>query len=449
MGESHITRKVIGGTPNYGNYSSWAVQDENGVKYETYNGYDFETNPNVGNNLSFNQWAINNSTTKNIVLTNTIMSSFLYNTSTLYQGAPILINTTGNITTNIMYTSPYGFTYINNSFYGVISNGGTSKIYAFNNNLSVTNQLNLVGGPIRAVSFGYSYSVPIMASTPNINGGGNFVMSYALNSFTNRGFSFNYQNDVITTYIDGNIATGGSIFVGGYSFPYGVVRISATGGGYAGATPSNYGNAYWAGISGYPQYPAKFYAGLIYSITTNNGNIFFGGQAYTGNNQPIEKYSASSLSFLARSVDHNDGSSPSIRKLIVKNNFVYALIGSSNRRIGKLHESNLVYVGNINLTPITNDASDMLITDDYIYVADRTSFVFHRIHLNNLTYIDNSPVYNNFTIGRIPSYPVLFNNTIYGLDINTSDYNNFTIPRFKTLVSEKNTAYKIESVKEE
>jgi len=447
MAESYITRKGGGGGGAVGNYSTWAVEDENGAKYEFYNGYDYFFKPNVGSNLSFNQWLLNNTTTSPVVLKNTVMSSFLYNTSTVDQGAPILINTTGNITTNIAYTSPYGFTYINNSFYGVISNGGTSRVYAFNNNLSITNQLNLSGGPTGAVSFGYSYSVPIMASTANVSGGGNFVMSYALNSFTNRGFSFNYQNSVITTYVDGNIATGGSIFVGGYSSPYGVVRLSASG-SLAGSTPSNYGNAYWAGISGYPEYPAKFYAGLIYSITTNNGNIFFGGQAYTGNNQPIEKYSAIGFSFLARSVDHNDGSSPAIRRLVVKNNFVYALIGSSNRRIGKLHESNLVYVGNINLTPITNDASDMLITDDYIYVIDRTRFVFHRIYLNNLTYIDNSPVYNNYAIGRIPSYPVLFNNTIYGLDVNTSDYNNFTIPRFTTLVPIKNTAYKIESVKE-
>jgi hypothetical protein len=77
MAESYITRKGGGGGEGTGPYSNWVLQDASNAKYEVYNGYDFQTNPNPNPSLRvFGQFILNNNTTKKVVITNAVFANF-------------------------------------------------------------------------------------------------------------------------------------------------------------------------------------------------------------------------------------------------------------------------------------------------------------------------------------------------------------------------------------
>jgi len=96
-----------GGGGDIPNYVNAVVRDTNGAKYTVRDGFDYVTNPTPNiNAMPFNQWELNNSTTRPILYNNVQMEIRYYN------GPNTIINTElipsiGNLTLPVAYaTSP-------------------------------------------------------------------------------------------------------------------------------------------------------------------------------------------------------------------------------------------------------------------------------------------------------------------------------------------------------
>jgi hypothetical protein len=424
MAESYITRKGGGGGA-VGNYSTWAVQDENGVKYEAYNGYDYFTNPNPGNTPKFNQWLINNSTTKDILIKNTIMSNFLYNTNILNYGVPAFINNFPSLGGD--YNTFYKVLIENNQI-TVAGGYGNFFIASFNLiNRGLIQRANFAGTPYNnssGASFGKIGNNIYIGATDSLN-------IRVFNATNN--FSFVSQVSMFASVL--GVATNNSAV-----FAYaarqignnrGVVKYSPSL-SYLGATP-NYGGVIYQG---------NYFSGYVSTVAFNQGNFFIGGQAYDGNNQPIEKFSESSLGFLARTVSNYAAGSPVVRGITVTNNKVFATFTGSQRKLVVLHESNLAQIGEVNLVssmPSSSEPSEIIVYQNYVHIAGAGDTRIHTFHENNLVYLGNTGPTGQ-TIYNIS----LFNNKIY----TGGWYGGYAVKEFSVLVPEKNTGYKIENVKE-
>jgi hypothetical protein len=139
MAESYIVRKGGGDF----DFSKSVVIDNSNTKYEFYNGFDKLTNPNpiTSENVAFNRWVVNNSTTGKTIYENvTVVAGDVYN------GANTVVNTS-NLNYIERVTGSGGFpfpvnsvTFFRNSLYWAHS--GSPNYNAISVANSITNITN-------------------------------------------------------------------------------------------------------------------------------------------------------------------------------------------------------------------------------------------------------------------------------------------------------------------
>jgi hypothetical protein len=135
------------------------------------------------------------------------------------------------------------------------------------------------------------------------------------------------------------------------------------------------------------------YGGLIISVTTNNGFIYAGGTT----NRTVQKFGESNLVRVGNTASYGG----SIYNLTTNNGFIYA-VGETDERIQKFHESNLARAGNA----VTYGGLIRSVTTNngFIYVGGATNRTVQKFHESNLARVGNTANYG----GEI--YSVTINN---------------------------------------
>jgi stage V sporulation protein SpoVS len=407
VGESFLIQKLIqsGGSVDYVNY---VAQDENGAKYEAFNGYDFLTNPTPATNYSFNQWILNNSATGDVILNNTIMTSSTFNgpDSVLNQSNLAFLDvafpygqTTNSIVTN------NGFIYVTGNFFGTSSNsirkynettlefvGNTVNLSGYGRTLAINDGFIYVSGSVGGVRKFNELTLDYIGNTVPYGGG---VESIAIND----GFIYvgGLTADVVSKYDESTLA-----FIG---------------------NTATYGND-------------------IRSIAINNGFIYAGGGFLAGTNRGVAKYNETTLALIGNTVNFstNDGV---ILSIAINDGFIYAgginganVVTRINSSIKKYAESSLVFAGN---TPVLGTNVFAVTTNNgFIYAATGTVNKFNE---STLSFVSNT---------------VSYGATILALAINNGFIyagggTNLSLKKFQEVAAEgdNQTYYTITNVKEE
>ena len=409
MGESFLIQKLIqsGGSVDYVNY---VAQDENGAKYEAFNGYDFLTNPTPATNYSFNQWILNNSATGDVILNNTIMTSSTFNgpDSVLNQSNLAFLDVAfpyGETTTSIVTNN--GFIYVTGNFFGTSSN----SIRKYNETTLefVGNTVNLSGyGRTLAINDGFIY---VSGSVGGVRKFNELTLDYIGNTVA-------YGGGVESIAIN-----NGFIYVGGLIAD--VVRK------YNESTLELVGNT-------------ATYGNDIRSIAINNNFIYAGGGFLGGTNRGVAKYHEGNLALVGNTVNFstNDGV---ILSITINNGFIYAgginganVLQRINSSIKKYAESSLVFDGN---TPVLGANVFAVTTNNgFIYAGGATGTV-NKFNESTLSFVANT---------------VSYGATILALAINNRFIYvgggvNFSLKKFQEVAAEgdNQTYYTITNVKEE
>jgi hypothetical protein len=398
MGESILTRK--GASGGVGNYSTWVVQDENSAKYESFNGYDFITNPTpvASNNYVFNDWLLNNSATGQIVLTNTVMSSFTYNgpNTTLNQSnMPFVSNINPGFTPNRLFTNN-GKLFIGTAGTGVTAN----KVYAyFQSNSALIGNTPARSGAVNAVA---------------TNNG--FIYAGGTTDFTLSKFN---ENDLTLTATSAN--TGGSIrAVTTHNGKIFQVEIHAASNRIRSLHENNL-----VFITQNSSLNSS-----AFNVAANNGFVYIGVGSGSHNiakyNENLAFVSASPASFGAQ-----------IFNIAINNGFIF--VSGGTQFVSKYHESNLAFVGNSAVYGNTINA--LSIKDGYIYVAggslSGTNRGWRKMHESNFTFVTNSTNIGNVetgVIGDFKAFSAQFS-SLYNIHLSAN------------IIAETLTAYSINKLK--
>jgi hypothetical protein len=334
---------------NIAQYVNIVATDDNGAKYEGYNGYDSETNPTPTGNTTFNRWLLNNSATGTVIFANATFTTGTYNGPNLIindANMPFINNTNSYGGAIESVTTNNGFIYAGgNTQTGV--NRGVTKFYE--SNLALVGNTVNYGGNIRSIAInnGFIYAGGTVA---------NLVRKYNESTLALVGNTASYGGIIQSIAIN-----NGFIYVGGQSnqtvqkfHESNLVFVDSTNnyGGAIIALTTNNGFIYVGGFTN--QTVQKFnestlalvgntanYGGPILTLTTNNGFIYVGGAT----NQTVQKFHESNLAFVGSTVNYG----ASINQVTTNNGFIY--VGGNtqtgvNRGVSKFYESNLALVGN-------------------------------------------------------------------------------------------------------
>jgi hypothetical protein len=398
-----------------GAYSTYVVEDIYGAKYTAFNGYDKLRNPNP-TDIWFNQWLLNNSASGDVVITNTIMSSFTYR-------GP---NSTTNIS-QLPAVSPNPTNYA----------PGIFTIHTNNNDLYIGGG-NATVNPVRKVKIydefpqypEISAQFPIIVNSPNFGGiifsitsNNNFVYVGGRGPSSGPGY--------ISKYHDSNL-----VFVANTaSYGGDVVNVAVNNGFvYAGGETTRTVRKYHESNLAYVGETAS-YGGQIRAIAINNGFLYVGGRGNATNGK-IQKFYESNLARENNSAVYSGGF---IESLLINNGYVYAggygpSFAATN--LSKYHDGNLAFVAN----SVSYDGAIFTteLYDNFIYFAGGgTSRVFKNYE-SNLAFVGNSATKLAETT-KIEIYN--------GVIIATNDTNLF---RYATqnVVSDNSIAYTIKTIKE-
>jgi hypothetical protein len=396
-------------------YSNWVVQDENGAKYQFFNGYDFVTNPTPSTtNLVYNQWTLNNSATGDVVLSNTVMSSFAYN-------GP---SSTENIANLALLRNT------------ATSSANGEALVVDNGYLYGTIGVNFIRFNLNDIS-----KVDNSTSSAIVNYGG-FVETIAINNgyIYVGGFGASFSAGNIRKYHQSNL-----VFVGNTaSYGAGIADLAINngfiyaGGGVLGGTNR--------GVSKYHESNLVLvgntvnYGGDILSVTTNNGFIYAGGVT----NRTVQKFHESNLAFVGNTASY-DGT---ISKLVVNNGFIYAVGENAttpftNCFIQQFHESNLAR-GN-NSISYGNIIQALTINSGFLYIGGRGNNQVQKFYETNLTFVGNSVGLTTATNagGQVVGLTT-DNDIIYA----GGTINRVQLFQERQITSDNSVAYNIVSVKE-
>jgi hypothetical protein len=128
------------------------------------------------------------------------------------------------------------------------------------------------------------------------------------------------------------------------------------------------------------------YGGNIFSVTTNNGFIYVGGQT----DQTVKKFHESNLVFVGNTVTYNS----SIFSITINNGFIYvggALVTGLNRGVAKYHESNLVRVGNT--VNFGGSIYSVTTNNGFIYVGGIINQTVQKFNESTLAFVGNTVSY--------------------------------------------------------
>jgi hypothetical protein len=396
MAESIITRRksvTFVGSETPSNYSTWVVQDENGAKYEVFNGYDYIENPNPSStNLPFNKWLRNNSASNSIVFTNTVMDSFIY-------GGP-------NPTFNENSLPEVGF--INNVVIQSAGNWYDQKVndgFLFISTANRIRKLNISNN----YSIDYAYTYP--GNAVNLVIHDNFVYLAG----TNLVRKLHKSNLGLVSTLSFGTGTNAIVINDNYLYVGGGIAVNKV-------RKFHLNNFTAVGNSGN-------YGGTVQSLIVNNGFIYAAGNS-TGT---IKQYNESTLSLVNTSGNYNP-----IRKIALSNNFIYAAwldtVNQFNGSVLKFEENSLNFVTN---ALYGNVLQDLQINNGYVYAGGRQSTV--RKYRETDLQIVNTTLYS-YWVGSI----AIANDLIYVI---YSSINNIRILREKAIINDNQTYYAINKVK--
>jgi hypothetical protein len=401
-----------------GAYSTYVVEDIYGAKYTAFNGYDKLRNPNP-TDIWFNQWLLNNSASGDIVITNTIMSSFTYNGT--------------NSTTNISQLP-------NVSLVNFAYPGGALTIH-INDNFLYIGGSNATVNPVRKVKIydalpeypEISAQFPIIVNSPNFGGviwsitsNNNFVYVGGRGPSVGPGY--------ISKYHDSNL-----VFVANTaSYGGDVINVAVNNGFvYAGGNTTQTVRKYHESNLAYVGQTAN-YGGQIKAIVINNGFLYVGGHGEATNGK-IQKFYESNLARENNSVVYSSGY---IESLAINNGYVYAggfgpSFAATN--LSKYHDGNLAFVAN----SVSYDGAIRTIKlyDNFIYFSGgqggATNTVFKNYE-SNLAFVGNSATKTTQT-----DKMEIYNGVIIAT-------NGSTLFRCATqnVVSDNSIAYTIKKIKE-
>jgi hypothetical protein len=128
------------------------------------------------------------------------------------------------------------------------------------------------------------------------------------------------------------------------------------------------------------------YGGQITSVTTNNGFIYAGGSVNL-----ITKYNESTLTFVSNSVSYGGA----IQALTANNSFIYA-VGTTdasfqNGALKKYHESNLVF--SASAANHTGTIRTVTTNNGFVYIGGSGNFSVRKYHESNLTLVGSTNSY--------------------------------------------------------
>jgi stage V sporulation protein SpoVS len=359
MGELFLFQKLISNKSF--DYVNAVVQDLQGAKYTTYNGYDYITNPTPSTtNLPFNQWLLNNSATGNVVLNNVIMETSTYNgpASTVNQANMSFVGNQLYRTNIFSIKTNNGFVYVGGET-ALGFNRGVSKFYEGNLALSgsnlVTSSTGNFGGNISSIAInnGFIYAGGNLStivrkyneSTLALVGNATYDAVYSI--ATNNGFLYvGGEADVVRKYHESNLIAVGNASVGA----------------------------------------------TVTSIAINNGFVYASGD------KSVQKFNESTLALVGTSPIYEGD----VLSTAINNGFLY-VGGIQSRVVSKYHEGNLVFVGNT--VAASTDIFSIAINNGFVY-APRTSTTVSKYHESNLTFVANltSPSVQTIAINNMFVY---------------------------------------------
>jgi hypothetical protein len=364
---------------NIAQYVNIVATDNNGAKYEGFNGFDFVTNPTPTGNATFNRWLLNNSATGTVLFANaTIVNGGTFN-------GP---NPTANISNmainanSVNYGSTIRSVTTNNGF--IYAGGDTPfTIQKFHeSNLVRTANTANYGGTIFSVASndGFVYagggtnrrvqkffeSNLVRATGTNVSDdyGGTIRTISINNGFVYVGGSL--SNATIKKYYESNLA-----FVGNTASVGLWILTTTINNGFiyaSGITPNTIQKFYESNLAFVGNTPA--YGGVVRSVATNNGFIYAGGET----NLTIQKFGEENLAFIQAS---NVFTHSGLNQLKINNSFIYVAavgsLGTTNIGIQKYHESNLVFAANSsNYNPFIETIT---INNGFFYVGGGANIV--------------------------------------------------------------------------
>jgi len=125
------------------------------------------------------------------------------------------------------------------------------------------------------------------------------------------------------------------------------------------------------------------YGGDIRSIVINNGFIYVGGRVA----DVVRKYNESTLSLVGSTATTGGD----VRTIAINNGFVYAGGGIGSNNVAKFHESNLAFVGN---TAVYGGVVySIAINNGFLYVGGGTANVIRRYNESTLALVNSSAGY--------------------------------------------------------
>ena len=380
---------------NIAQYVNIVATDDNGAKYEGYNGYDSETNPTPTGNTTFNRWLLNNSATGTVIFANATFTTGTFNgpNSSLNIASMPFVNNTSNY-------------------------GGTIESIAINNGF-----IYVSGATNRTVQKFYENNLAFVGNTVSYNG---TILSIAINN------GFIYAGGVTTNtvrkYHESNL-----VFVGNTLTYGGTIRSITTNngfiyvGGSTNLTVQKFRESNLARVGN-----TVSYGGAITTITTNNGFIYAGG--FTNNT--VQKFNESDLSFVGNTVSYGGA----ITRITTNNGFIY-VVGEISNTVRKYHESNLVFVANtINYNGFLNSVTT---NNGFIYAGGgygTSQNVVSKYREDNLAFVGNTANYGGLILSIITN-----NGFIYA-----GGETNQTVKKFKEedLVLDNQTFYTATKIKE-
>jgi hypothetical protein len=337
---------------NITQYLGFVAQDDNGAKYEAFNGYDFYTNPTPTGNTTFNRWLLNNSATGTVVFANATFTTGTYNGS----------NTTVNESLmNLTANSPsYGVTIltmaINNGFVYV---GGSSVVRKYHeSNLALVGSLPSYGGNVTSIAINNGFIFTGGRTTPTTD--------VELKVYYESNLALYDETDHESST---NIATSSMLIDNG-------IIYTARGNFIRKAHESNLAN-----ISNVPNY-----ASLIETIAINNGFIYAGGSPRTGVNRGVIKFNPSTAAVVGSTPNYGG----QILSITTNNGFIY-VGGATNQTVQKFYEDNLAFVGNT--ISYGGNISTIAINNGFIYAGGGINLTVQKFNETTLEFVGNTISY--------------------------------------------------------
>jgi hypothetical protein len=264
-----------------------------------------------------------------------------------------LVNDAGNVTHDFNYWQP-----ANNSTSDPILNVGTVGA-------NISGNIRLV--PVNQVNIAQYSNIVINDTT-----GAKYVGYNGYDAITNPTPT---GNTTFNRWLLNNSATGTVLFA----------NTTVTSGGTYNGPNSSLNEANLRRATG--TNVSNNYSGWIYSVTTNNGFVYAGGDG----GQTVQKFHESNLVFVGNTNSYDgDG----IYSIGINNGFIYAA-GSFNRTVKKFNESTLAFVGNT--ANYGGDITTIAINNGFIYVGGQSNERVQKFFESNLARATGTNVSNSYT----------------------------------------------------